>query len=572
MRVKIILLFGFLLLISTGIVFFFYYQAKTARGLDLELSVSERSVKVGVPFEIKVKISNSSNNVLQNTVLTVNLPEGLVFLGPVEDKTIESKAIGSLGSGSITEESFRAIAVGGEQSVKIIKANVSYVPTSLGGSVFEQTAKADVNVVGSGIEMDISSPEKVFSGEVLEIVVKYRNSSAIDFRNLKLVLDHPAAFEIISSSLEPDVFNKNSWDFGDLRPNSDGEVSIKGRVNGPDGAFYDLKIFLTAEFFGNNYVVFEKTATLSISPSPLSLSIGVNDDPNYIAGPGEDLFYTIGYLNNTEVALKDVIITAKLTGEMFDLSRVETSGFLQGTQNSIIWNAARVPELANILPGTGGSVHFRLRTKNAYPITRIGDRNFTLKVNAQIESPTVPYFVSAEKTLGQAELITKVRGRLIGAAKGFFRDANSGILNSGPMPPQVGESTQFTLHWELANTSTEMQNITLRAFLGPNVIFTGVTKSDLATSPVYNPRTQEVVWEIDRLAATKGFLTEPAKAIFQVSLTPSLDQQGSFATLIGETSLTATDTFTGETFNAKFDGVTTQLKDDPTVGSQGVVR
>lgn len=570
MKLKIIFLFATLFVVSAAVVAFFYYQARTARGLDFSLTTSEVNIRVGVPFEITAKLGNSSRNVLQETMLSVILPEGMVFISTVPDKTIENKTIGSLGSGSATEENFRVVALAGGQSVKHIKASVSYLPTSLGAR-FEQTAGVDINVTEQGIALDMEVPQKVFSGEEFSVVVKYKNASDEDFNDLRLAAVYPSAFQVISTSLESERSAKDVWALGDLRAGSEGELTIKGRLVGPDNAFYDMKLSLTADFFGGTYVIAENSATISVSPSPLGLILTVNEDPSYIAHPGDSLVYSIAYTNNTEVALKDVIITAKLTGSMFDLSQLQTDGFLSSSNNSIVWNAARVPSLANIAAGESGSVIFRAQVKRDYPITRVGDRNFTLKVNATIESPTVPYFVSAEKTLGQVELISKVAGAIAADAQGFFRDAQSGVVNQGLIPPRVGQPTQYTLHWILRNRSTEMEGITIKAFLGPNVSFTGVAKSNVGTVPTYNSRTQELIWEIPRIAATQGTITDPIEAIFQVSFTPSLDQKGKFATLITQGILDATDAFTEKSFSTTLDAVSTQIPDDSTAAGRGIV-
>ncbi len=570
MRRKVIFILAGLGVVLILIGGYFLLRTNPVEDLSLTISISEKNVMIGVPFEIKVKVANNSNNVLEDTLLTVSLPDDVVFVSPVPNKTIENKTIGSLGEGSVNEESFSAVVTGGENTIKRIRAAVSFLPSSL-GSRFEQGAEADFNITESGISLDISSPQKVFSGEEVELKIKYKNVSRLEFANLRLTIDWPQSFQFISATLDPETAKKNSWDLGNLRPNSEGELTIKGKLFGPDNAFFDLKASVTAEFFGGTYTVAEKSASINISPSPLALFVAVNESQDYIAKPKDRLQYKITYTNNTEVALKDVIITAKLIGEMFDLSTISSNGFLKSTDNAIVWNASRDSQLVNIAPGGSGQVEFSINVKPDYPISRLADRNFTLKVLAEIESPTVPYNVSADQTLGQAELITKVAGNLKLSAFGLFRDAASGLVNSGPMPPKVGQTTQFTIHWQIKNTSTDMTDISLKAFLGPNVTFTGTAKSNISSVPSYNSRTQEVIWNIDKILATQGTLTEPIEAIFQVALTPSAEQKGEFVTLVSQASLSATDSFTASEFTAKVEPVTTQLPNDPTVGGKGVV-
>ena len=549
---------------------FLYFQSKTAEGLTLTVTVPQNQLRVGVPFEIKVSVANNSDKVLQDARLTLSLPNDIVLVGEDVSKTFINRTIGSLGAGGVSEESYRVVALGGENTIKQVKVIVSYLPSSIGAR-FEQSQVKEFTVGESGVFIDVTAPQKVFSGEEFEVVMHYKNVSQIDFANLRLKLDYPSAFTIQTSSLEPD-FDNNSWDLGDLRPNSEGKITLKGLLRGPDNAFFDLKAILSAGFVGGSYIINEKSATISISPSPLSLRVEVNGTTDYVAHEKENLSYTLTYTNNTEVALRDVIVRAKLSGEMFNTQLLDTNGALRSADNTIVWTTAQAPELNNVPVGGSGAVTFRIFTKEQYPIRRINDKNYTLKVSVEVESPTVPNKVASEKTIGQSVLETKVGGRLDLAAVGYFRDAGSGILNKGPYPPRVGQATNFTIHWRLKNTSTDVERIMVKAFLGPNVRFTGVAKSTTGILPVYNDRTQEIVWDVDRILATRGTLGDPTEAIFQVELIPGADQVGRYPTLLQETIMRATDSFTTKELAGRSEPVTTQTLGDSAISGIGNVQ
>ena len=267
-----------------------------------------------------------------------------------------------------------------------------------------------------------------------------------------------------------------------------------------------------------------------------------------------------------------MIISAQLVGDMFDLTTLNTNGSLRSFDKTIIWNVANTPSLAVISPGASGKVEFRIDAKDVYPIKRLSDKNFILKVNAVIESPTVPQFVAAAKTISITSQEAKVAGKAVVDAKAFFRDAASGIVNRGPMPPKVGKATNFTVHWLITNYGTDIKNVEVKAFLGGNVRFTGEAKSNTTTVPVYNERTQEVVWMIDSISAGNGVLSRSSEAIFQVEAIPSVSDIGKYMTLLQATSLKASDDFTGLEIQANDSGLNTELPDDLTITSQqGVV-
>ena len=537
--------------------------------MDIAISAPEQ-VLLGVPFTITVNVANGAQNVLQDIKLNLNIPEGVVFVGESQDKTVEFKDIGDLGVGSLIKEEFQLMAISGEDTFKRLEVDVGYLPFSL-ASRFEKSEAVDVGVRGSGIVLDLTAPAKVFSGEGFELVISYRNVSDRDFRNLKLRMEYPPVFSFLKSSVASDSGN-NIWELGDLRSGSEGTIKINGSVIGPAESFFDFKGSIEGEFLGESYIVSSRSITQSVETSPLSLNILLNGDKDVIVRPGDTLNYTINYANNIDIGLRDVIISAQLVGDMFDLTSLTTNGSLRSFDKTIIWNAANTPNLAVVSPGASGKIEFRIDAKDTYAIKRLSDKNFVLKINATIESPTVPQFVAAAKTISVTSQEAKVAGKATIDAKAFFRDAASGIVNKGPMPPKVGKATNFTIHWLVTNYGTDIKNIEVKAFLGGNVRFIGEAKSNTTTIPVYNERTQEIVWMIDSISAGSGVLSRPSEAIFQVEAIPSVSDIGKYMTLLQPTSLKAADDFTGLEIQASDSGLNTELKDDFTITSQqGVV-
>lgn len=558
------------IIIATVIVggIFILRQFKDTKSLLVSLIV-DSPVSLGKPFELEVNVSNESQNILKDTELIIELPDDIVFLGSSSEKKIDSKIIGNLGAGGLSQETFKLLALAGESTIKKIKATVSYLPESL-GSRFEVSRDIDFSVVGSSIDLDLSMPQKVFSGEEFETTITYKNISDTDFEDLRLKINYPPLFKFKSASLEPE-FGNNFWELGDLRSNSAGKITIKGELLGQDDSFFEFRSTLETNLLGRSYTIAEKTASVAIAPSPLSITIELNDGQDFIAHLNDDLRYALTFTNNTDVALKDVIIKAKIIGQMFDLPSLNTAAAFRSVDNTLVWNFSNTPELGVIPAGQIGEVHFNFKVKDSYPIARLSDKNFTLKVEAEIESPTVPHSVASARTIGVAKIETKVGGQIKIEAQGFFRDAASGILNKGPWPLKVGERTNLTIHWLVSNYGTDVRDAEIKAFLGPNVRLTGVIKGNTNSEPSYNERTQEIVWKLDSIPATKGILTAPLETIFQIEVTPSITDLGSPVTLIKDTSMKGTDQFTLEILKAEHDEVTSNTLADPTVAGQGAV-
>lgn len=557
------------LVILAAVSGYFIYQAFTVKDINLTVE-APGEIQLGKPFEMKVGFANQSDRILKDAKVSLSLPDGISFLGAPVDQRNETRAAGDVGIGSMSEESFSLIVLKDPQSVKTIRAALSYA--AIGGrSRFERNEDVEVAVGNPAVQIDLRVPERVFSSEEFEALVAYHNASDIDFSNLELRVDFPPTFAFRSSTVKPDVGN-SLWRIGSLLKGSEGEFAVRGSIIGPEKSFFEIKAALTTSFLGKTYTIDTKAASLAISPSPLALTVLANDKADYVARPGDRVRYELRFTNNTDIGLRDVILKAKLSGEMYDFATVEAPQvFFSSLTNTLTWNAANTPQLAVLEPGGSGAVNFTVRLKPTYPIRRVNDKNFELKLEAQIESPTVPSFIGAEKTIGISHFVIKVAGQTTIDTLVFFRDAASGFVNKGPIPPLVNQPTNFTMHWVIANYATDVENVSVRAFLQSGVRWTGQVKSNISAVPVWNERTQEVSWTIDRIPATRGALGNPLSAIFQIEATPSINQVGGYMPLISETELRAHDTFVNEEIVSTDSAVSTSLPDDPTVGQQGGV-
>jgi hypothetical protein len=334
---------------------------------------------------------------------------------------------------------------------------------------------------------------------------------------------------------------------------------------GPNNSFFNFDAKLYMNILGHRYLINQKSGSVAISPSPLELSLSLNEQDNYVASLGDQLVYAVIYKNNSGVGLADVVIKVKLMGDLYDFNTLQSKANFNSITNTLTWNASNLSELKLLAVGDSGMVIFQIRVKNQFPIRRLGDKNFTLKTEAEISSPTVPYYLSATQTTGLANLETKIAGATKIETKAYFRDAASGLANYGPWPPKVNQPTQYTVHWLVTNYSTDIRNVEIRAFLESGVTWTGKVKGNAGSLPTYNDRTQEVVWTIDKIPATKGVISSPLEVVFQIQATPNITQVGNYQPLIKETYITALDDFTGTRLQNQAAAVTTVLPDDPTV-------
>lgn len=548
--------------IAASVAFYTIFFKPQSPNVELAF-VETGDVFAGTPFEVAVSYANYSERTLFGTSLSVILPDKVVFAGRAESQRVAEESLGDLGPGSVGQKTFKLLAIGDAQTVKRLEATMRYMAKD-GGAQFEKRASTEVVVADSAGKISFTGPQGVFSGENFDVQINYSNDSDEDLKNIRLTLKYPPAFRFIKADPAPESDN-NEWRMGTLARHSNDTIMITGNVVGGEKTSVPFEVSMTAEFLGERYTLATLTGRVDMSSPPLALSVSVNDSQDYVAMIGDELRYLIAYKNNSETPMRNVIVKAVLAGELFNMAKVRTNAAVNSLAGTFTWNVANTPELAVLEPGAEGALTAEIDLKDAFTIRRVSDKNYSVKIKAQIESPTVPAGVNAQKTISTAEMSTKVAGYTDMQARAYYIDST--IPNAGPYPPEVNRATTYTVHWVLTNYATDMSNVKVSAFLQNGSRFTGKIKTNADTAPVYNPLTGEVEWELARIPAGKGIMDKPLEASFQIENMPSANQLGQNIILIGKTKLMATDEFAGRQFETTDSEITSDLPDDTKVAN-----
>src|SRR3989344_1578837 len=367
-----------LLIIGGG---YYWYSRPRGSGISLEFT-KPNQVLVGQPFTFTVAFSNYSDQVFDNARLSIILPDEVSFVGQSPDQRVAEQLIGDVGPGSLNQQSRDLIVLGGSQSIKRVEAKLSY-RVSGSSAEFESRSGADIAIGQPAVGLTFTAPQNVPNGEDFDLTIQYQNNSAEDVRGLRLQLDYPQAFKLKKSSLAPVQGVTNAWDLGTLPKSVGGTITISGSAVGPEQSLMNFIATLSADFLGQDYTISKQAADVSIAISPLALTVTLNNSAGYVAHLSDTLTYTLRYRNNSDTTFTNVTISAVLTGELFNMAAIQSAAAFNSVSNTLTWNTANTPALANIAPGQEGSVDMTLKVKDAFPIRRLSDKNYTLKVQAQ---------------------------------------------------------------------------------------------------------------------------------------------------------------------------------------------
>lgn len=573
--------FIFLVLVGAGAVYAVYsvlVKGDDSQQVQLEVGVPNE-VRKGIPFDVEVTVFNNGSNQLRDSEILLRLPPELINLRGIEGgEAVVRDTVGDIGGNSLLRRTFKLLPVGPEEvqfpgdSLEQTEIIISLSYGTGGRTRFESDKSISIDIMPAPIQVSVKMPESPIAGSFFDVEIEYKNDSEFDFSGIGLGVDYPSSFRYVSASMSPSFLN-NFWRVGELRVNSTGDLSIRGFLSGDQVQGQSLVVTVYTTYMDRDYPLVKREVTFSPAPSPVKLEIFANGRSSYNASLGETITYDLHFENQSGVALSSVEIRASLVGEMFDLDSVRLeSGEIDRMTGEIAWKPSTMGNLSILEPGAKRTASFKVNIKDSFPIRRFGDKNYIVRVDAVLSSPTVPNYIESNELTSRSSLSTKIKGMVSVTGRAFFRDASSEILNQGSLPPKVGQSTEFTIHWIIRNYATDIKGAEVRATLKPGVEWTGIIKSNIDSVPVFEEGSREVVWDIGEIYAGRGMIDGPIQAVFQVKATPSQSNVGFFMPLLDRAIIVADDTFTGSVLRSSSSALDTFLPHDPTVMvGQGLV-
>ncbi|MBU3896229.1 hypothetical protein KKG36_02885 [Patescibacteria group bacterium] len=511
--------------------------------LKLEILGPEQ-VEMAEEFEYTVKYKNNSDFTLESPKLTFEFPQYSI----TEDgKTRISEDLENIYPGDEKLVHFKARLLGQEGDFKTAKAYLSFKPQNLKAR-YESNTTYTIKIESVPVSLDFDLPSKIESGKDIEFSINYFLNSDGSLADLRLEAEYPNGFKFDSSS--PSALDQKHWDIPFLDKTEGGRVNVLGLVSGSSGERMEFKARLGIWKEGEFIVLKESSKEVEIIDPQLYISQQINGSYNYIASPGEKLHYEIYFRNMGNTAFEDLFLINKFNSDIFDLSTAASDlGEVRVQENMIVWDAKRVSSLSYLGSRKEGKVEFDISLKCCISPQEVSLNN-VLATNEIRIAETVHRFN------------TKVNSKLVILQRALYNEEIFG--NTGPVPPATGQTSTFTIIWQVKNFYNNAKNVRVRAVLPEGVTLTGkIAPDSQITNFSFDSGSREVVWNVaDDLAPGTGVLNAPPNIFFQVSVTPEAIQRGQILTLINSAKVTAEDHATGQNLEADFSAADTRLPDD----------
>jgi len=443
----------------------------------VEINVSgPETAKAGEEITYTVTCKNTGNVVLKNSELIFNYPSfSLPEKSLVETKTLEEP----LYPKQEKVFNFKAQLFGTEGERREAKTWLNYSTERRPATTMSKIAQFSTIISEVPIDLILDIPKKIPISPKTEtdfiFRVRYFSSVGHTISNLKLSINFPSDF-IFKESI-PSKTEEQKWEIPKLEHLGSGEVEITGSF--PQGQEIGKELDYSAQLFINlngQDVLLKEDATRPVTYEPNFLfSQKINNQEKYFPYSGERLYYEIYFKNIQDEPLRDLVLTTVLEGNLYDLSTIEAPlGEFPKGGNSISWNGEKIPQLRYLTPGEEGKVEFWVQLKEDLKPKDLTETNALIKNRVILAD-------------FEAEFRNRVNSQIKISQEGYFKDKYGFFENPGQHPPQVNETTNYTIVWKLENYYNWIENVRIKATLPSGVYFRSVKPTRGEMKVITNP-------------------------------------------------------------------------------------
>ena len=567
--VKILVWFSVIFfLVAVGIAGYVFYNGYNTISADnVEININgPTSIDAGRVATIQIGIDNKNRLDLQDAYLNIEYPDGSRRDSTQTDPlTVDRISLGTVPSGAHLDKTISAVFFGLQNTQEKIKISIEY--HVLGSVNIFAKNKDYLFSLGNGpILVKVTHAAELNSGQDISFGVVVTSNSATTLSNISLNAIYPFGF--VFKAAVPGASQGNSvWRLGDLAPGVSKTITIVGTLQGQENeqrAFkFNVGLSNPAEPSQIATIFYADTETVTIQKPFIGLGMTFNGDnasSTYAVKAGDTINATISYSNNMPIAIVDANINLTISGAILDKSSVSpSSGNYQSANNIVTWDKRTIPALGLLNPGDSGKVEFTFKTLpfSAGAIYTKSSQKVSLTTNVTATQVSSGNAVAVNSAMSRNVLINSNLSLVSSAVYNF-----GPFKNTGPLPPKAEKETTYTITWAIFNTFNNTSNVMVSAVLPPYVKFLN-NLNPQNESVTYNPVSGEVDWNVGNIKTNTGYGTAPRQVSFQVSITPSVTQVGTVMDLIGASTISANDTFTGTSLLYTAGPLTTDITTDP---------
>ncbi|MEK7139363.1 MAG: hypothetical protein AAB817_01550, partial [Patescibacteria group bacterium] len=536
------------------------------------------SITIEAPTEAKpgaivtyiIRYRNQGSVAIDQATLNVRYPAGWLLTAqqPAADggpelvsagvaRREDTWQLGKLATGAATVVRISGIMNAPEGTTANLWVVLTYVPANF-SSTFQTEASATTTIAAAPVVVELQGQEQVTASDPYILTIHYGNPTDQALTDINIIAKYPSSFTV--KKIEPAGVDqsKNRWRIAELAVGKSGDIVISG--NFAANATGDQLITVTTTQTSGDVetTLSEKIKTITLVSGEVLMELQINGSNETAAvNFGDTLSYTLTYQNNGQQALKDISAAVFFTSSAEVISWPALQDRYDGTLDEfeagkfITWTKQEVPNLAELKPGEKGVIDFTVKLSSS-----AGELSGDINLQS-VATLTIGKFGAKPSNLQLHSNSVKVllnSNAVLTAAGRYFGDDGASI-GSGPIPPAVGQSTNYIINWTIQNSVHEIRDVTVLTVLPEGVVWSGA-RTVAVGSIEYEPANRRVVWSINRIPTT---LNLNYQASFEIGITPLAKDVGKVLALTGDQTFKATDAVTSAPISQTRGSITTDL-------------
>ncbi len=530
---------------------YLFFGANQISGRNISLDISAPfTIAAGETYAMEVSIANQNSVPIESATLIVNYPSGTKTADENAKDIFEARIpVAKVEPGEAIKVPVTALLFGEENEEKEIKTSIEYRVNGSNGTFFKEAEPIKVKINSSPLVIRVTSVDKVSSGQEMEITLNVRSNAPAVQRNVLVSANYPNSFTFVSSDPEP-AYNENEWLIAEIAPEETKTIKLKGKVEGVADEQAEIQFQAGTPLSSNQFMmgsVLTKTKTSYVIERPfIDVVVGINRDKDgeAVVESGKAAEVIVVVTNTLKETIYDMRIEVAPKGNLIRDSLLDVpEGFYDSNTKTISFEVSGMPSLAEVRPGESREVHFIVN-----PDEKQSTASFDISTN--VYARRVNEDSAAEELVGSA--VAKAKYDAAIANRGQVTHSGGGFLDDGPVPPQSGVVTTYTITFEVESGSNDLTNAVLTTTIPQYVNWLDVYKGEGAVE--YNPVAKQLRWNIGAMGANTKKQLE-----VQVGLLPSVTQVGKTPSIVGTQEFRATDRFTNSTLKSTAPSLTSEI-------------
>lgn len=528
----IILLLSAILLLF-GTIFLFTYDPTITDLVYLSIKSSPERIISGDYVSYEITYKNESEVTLKNPYITLRLPEGFVVEKAEPSELFDdSQYIFNIpelrpeNSGTVTVE---GRFYGTPHTDIHLEATLIYTQEGRKKQEFKKSPNLSV-LRGSVLSSKLELPGMILPDTTVPFNLTLLNEGDISIESITVPINLPNGVNLSNPKPTKGNYKDNTWSIEHLETQEKPSLTGILEFNLPT-AQKSVDMTITPFININNTNIAQETLEYSISVIHPHATLEAEWTGNTHVLPEETASLELRVTNNGDVDLSNVKISIAIPDTIVDLSKLIALN--QGVYLNSTYNVELTQELK------------RGQTKNIdlnIPIKYIpqGGTDITLTLTPTLSAQTSG--IPNQKYNNSVETPPLAIGTqiLLNSELRYYTDEGD-QLGRGPLPPQVGKETRYWAFITIQNTSSKLQNVSLKATLTPFGNWTGKTSVSHGQDIIFNPGNRTISWNTSSLNPH-----ETAGVYFELGITPTQDQIGTKPILLNNINVTGYDTYTDE--------------------------